>query len=77
VATDAAGNKSYYVIERMCANAGAAVGSNCNLSSASLGADAGTQHYEALSRVGDAYYRVTVRVEGPRNTVAYAQSILK
>ena len=49
VPDDAAGNKSYYVIERMCANPGAAVGSNCNLSSAALGADAGTQHYEALS----------------------------
>jgi type IV pilus assembly protein PilX len=77
VATDEAGNKSYYVIERMCANPGAAVGSNCNLSTAALGADAGTQHYEALSRAGDAYYRVTVRVEGPRNTVAYAQAFLK
>ena len=76
-ATDAAGNTTYYVIERMCANPGAAVGSNCNLSAASLGADAGTQHYEALSRPGDAYYRVTVRVEGPRNTVQYAQAILK
>jgi Tfp pilus assembly protein PilX len=77
VATDEAGNRSYYVIERMCANPGAAVGSNCNLSTAALGADAGTQHYEALSRAGDAYYRVTVRVEGPRNTVAYAQAFLK
>ncbi len=72
-----AGNKVYYVIERMCANAGPAVGSNCNLSAAALGADAGTQHYEALSRVGDAYYRLTVRVEGPRNTVQYAQAFLK
>jgi Tfp pilus assembly protein PilX len=77
VPIDAASNKSYYVIERMCANAGAAVGSNCNLSSAALGADAGTQHYEALVRPGDAYYRVTVRVAGPRKTVAYAQAILK
>ncbi len=65
------------MIERMCANPGAAVGSNCNLSAAGSGADAGTQHYEALVRPGDAYYRVTVRVEGPRNTVAYAQAILK
>lgn len=77
IAADAAGNKVYYVIERMCANPGGAFGNNCNLSSAALGADAGTQHYEALSRVGDAYYRVTVRVEGPRNTVQYAQAILK
>lgn len=77
VGPDVAGNTSYYVIERMCANPGAAVGSNCNLSSAALGADAGTQHYEALSRAGDAFYRVTVRVDGPRNTVQYAQAILK
>ena len=75
--TDAAGNTTYYVIERMCANPGVAVGSNCNLSAAGMGADAGTQHYEALQRPGDAFYRVTVRVEGPRNTVAYAQAILR
>jgi Tfp pilus assembly protein PilX len=74
---DAADNKAYYVIERMCAAAGPAIGPNCNLSSASMGADAGTQHYEGLVRSGDAYYRVTVRVEGPRNTVAYAQAILR
>ena len=29
------------------------------------------------SRPGGAFYRVTVRVEGPRNTVAYAQAILQ
>ena len=74
---DAAGNKVYYVIERMCVGPGLAVGSNCNLSAAALGADAGTQHYEALQRAGDAYYRLTVRVEGPRNTVQYAQAFLK
>jgi type IV pilus assembly protein PilX len=77
IPVDAAGNKSLYVIERMCANPGPAVGNNCNLSNTALGADAGTQHYESLVRPGDAYYRVTVRVEGPRNTVAYAQAILK
>ena len=74
---DAADNKAYYVIERMCANAGPAVGSTCNMSSAGMGADAGTQHYEGLVRPGGAFYRVTVRVEGPRNTVAYAQAILQ
>ena len=77
VPVDAASNKSYYVIERMCANPGLPLGNNCNLSATSLGADAGTQHYEGLVRPGDAYYRVTVRVEGPRNTVAYAQAILQ
>jgi len=77
IPVDAASNKSYYVIERMCANPGLPLGANCNLSSQGLGADAGTQHYEGLVRPGDAFYRVTVRVEGPRNTVAYAQAILQ
>ena len=77
VANDDAGNKSCFVIERMCLNPGAAVGSNCNLSSAAFGADLGTQHYVGLVRPGDAYYRVTVRVEGPRNTVSYAQAMLR
>jgi Tfp pilus assembly protein PilX len=70
-------NKSYYVIERMCGSAGPAINSNCNVSATSLGSDAGTQHYEGLVRTGGAYFRVTVRVEGPRNTVAYAQAILR
>jgi len=74
---DPAGNKSYYVIERMCANSGAATRDKCNLSTGDLGADAGTQHFQGLVRPGDAFYRVTVRVEGPRNTVAYAQAILQ
>ena len=77
VPDDAAGNKSFYVIERMCAAAGAAIPSNCNVAFGSGPADAGTQHYQGLGRPGGAFYRVTVRVEGPRNTVAYAQAILQ
>jgi Tfp pilus assembly protein PilX len=76
VADDIAGNKSYYVIERMCAATGAADARNCNLSTAAA-SEAGTQHYEGLGPAGEPFYRVTVRVEGPRNTVQYAQSILK
>jgi type IV pilus assembly protein PilX len=77
VANDDAGNRSCYVIERMCLNPGAAVGSNCNLATGAFGADPGTEHYVGLIRPGDAFYRVTVRVEGPRSTVTYAQAMLK
>ena len=77
VANDDAGNRSCYVIERMCLNAGAAIASNCNLATGAFGADPGTEHYIGLIRPGDAFYRVTVRVEGPRNTVTYAQAMLK
>jgi type IV pilus assembly protein PilX len=77
VANDDAGNRSCYVIERMCLNAGPAIAANCNLASGAFGADPGTEHYVGLIRPGDAFYRVTVRVEGPRNTVSYAQAMLK
>jgi hypothetical protein len=77
IANDDAGNRSCYVVERMCLAPGPAIRSNCNLATGALGADPGTQHYIGLIRPGDAYYRVTVRVEGPRNTVTYAQAVLK
>jgi type IV pilus assembly protein PilX len=77
IPVDDAGNKSYYVIERMCWTVGAPGKVNCNLSSAAFGADPGTQHYTGLIRPGDAYYRVTIRTEGPRATASYAQAILK
>jgi len=77
LADDDAGNKSYYMIERMCLAAGPPIGSNCNLSSAAFGSDPGTQHYTGLVRPGEAFFRVTVRTEGPRNTVTYAQALLK
>ena len=77
IANDDAGNRSCYVIERMCLNPGAAVAANCNLATGAFGADPGTEHYIGLIRPGDAFYRVTVRVEGPRNTVTYAQAVLK
>jgi type IV pilus assembly protein PilX len=77
IPADAAGNSSYYVIERMCLNPGDALGNNCNLSSSAFGADPGTEHYEGLIRPGNAYFRVTVMVTGPRNTVAYAQAMLQ
>jgi type IV pilus assembly protein PilX len=77
VANDDAGNRSCYVIERMCLTPGAAIAANCNLATGAFGADPGTEHYIGLIRPGDAFYRVTVRVEGPRNTVTYAQAVLK
>ena len=77
IANDDAGNRSCYVIERMCLNPGAAIASNCNLATGAFGADPGTEHYIGLIRPGDAFYRVTVRVEGPRSTVTYAQAVLK
>lgn len=73
VPTDAAGNKAYYVVERMCLAAGPATALDCNVSAPPSGADPGMPRSVGS---GEAFYRVTVRVEGPRNTVTYAQAIL-
>lgn len=76
VPDDTAGNTIRYVIERMCLTTGAAVGNNCNLATMPESA-AGTQHYGEASGPGEAFYRVTVMVTGPRNVVAHAQAILQ
>ena len=60
VPIDAAGNRVYYVVERMCLAPGPANAIDCNASAGSPGA----------------FYRVTVRAEGPRETVTYAQAML-
>lgn len=76
VPDDAAGNAIRYVIERMCLATGPALGSTCNLA-ARPEPEAGTQHYGEAIGSGDAFFRVTVRVTGPRNTVVYAQAMLR
>ena len=77
IANDDAGNRSCYVVERMCLNPGAAIGSNCNLALGSVRRRSRDRALHRIDRPGDAFYRVTVRVEGPRNTVTYAQAMLK
>lgn len=70
----ASGNKVRYVIERMCLNAGAADPANClqppvtGNSSKSSG--------QTVFVEDKVYYRVTVRISGPRNTSSTVQVIL-
>ena len=76
--TDGAGNVVQFVIHRLCANAGAPTsGAGCSVSPAttaqgsSMGA--GIPPLEVATQV---YYRVTARVVGPRNSVAYVQAVV-
>lgn len=76
--TDAQANTIRYVIHRLCPKVGK-VTSNDNLcivnSSASTskeGIDYSNRAIEALQP----YYRVTVRVDGPRNTTSYVQAVV-
>jgi len=87
VGTDSAGNEVRYVLHRMCEASGAATsaGSNCVKASGSGGATGtegstkGTVSYSTLALPASTvvYYRVTVRVLGPRNTLSFVQAMLK
>lgn len=77
---DATGNTVSYFIHRLCAGTGAmtAAGANCveTPSVASAGGYAkrqGAAKFQASSQV---YYRVTIRVQGKRNTVSYVQAFV-
>lgn len=87
VGTDSAGNEVRYVLHRMCEASGATTAANANCVKASgsggaTGADGSTKatvSYSALALPSSTvvYYRVTVRVLGPRNTLAFVQAMLK
>jgi type IV pilus assembly protein PilX len=75
-----AGYTVRYVIHRLCELDGAPVGANCvktNLSSStsSIGPQ-GTVSYSnmAITVPVSTLYRITVRVDGPRNTLSYVQT---
>jgi Tfp pilus assembly protein PilX len=84
--TDAAGNEVRYVIHRLCSVAGPTtaasvscvkVGGGGGSGAASTGTK-GTVTYgsAALPGVSTTYYRVTVRIAGPRNTLSFVQAVL-
>ena len=83
--TDAGGNQVSYVIHRLCDVAGSPTSAtvNCIKSSGAGGtaSDDGTKGVvsygaAALPGTSTVYYRVTVRIVGPRNTVSYVQAVL-
>lgn len=76
---DAAGNVVSYTIHRLCDSVGApaSIGVVCSYSPAyyilNSSQGAGT---EVLNSINQEYYRITIRVDGPRNTVAYTQVVV-
>jgi Tfp pilus assembly protein PilX len=78
---DATGAPVYYIINRLCSIPGSinAPGQSCAYSQASgLGS---TQQVADYSSYGLAvknlvYYRITARVNGPKNTVSYVQAVI-
>jgi type IV pilus assembly protein PilX len=76
---DAAGNVVSYTIHRLCGATGApgALGVNCSYSPATyvITSSQGTGTV-VLNSVNQVYYRITIQVTGPRNTVSYAQAVV-
>ncbi len=77
VMLDFAGNEIRYIIERMCINPGPADLSNCDLTGPKQvpGTTIGDPSQPPLPRFP--FYRVTIRVDGPQNTVSFAQAMLR
>ena len=75
--TDAAGNTVQYVIHRLCAATGAPHLANCARSPAGTNSG-GSQSAGGVAPITNpqVYYRVTTRIQGPRRTVAYIQTIV-
>jgi type IV pilus assembly protein PilX len=64
----------HYVIDRMCLSAGAVDSSSCSLAGSTTDLNGGGDDSPKTSGVELPVYRITMKVTGPRNTVAYLQT---
>ena len=76
---DAAGNVVSYTIHRLCNATGspAQIGTVCSYSPPSyvLNSSQGSGTV-VLNSINQIYYRITIRIAGPRNTVSYTQAVV-
>jgi len=78
VMTDAAtGNTVCYVIERMCTATGPAVAEKCEMIPPKQPYAKEAQQKKGIPLPKIPYYRMTVRVDGPGNSVAFSQAMLR
>jgi Tfp pilus assembly protein PilX len=73
------GNTVSFVIQRLCNAVGdPSTGIGCDASPTVVGSEGGGRGagVPPISIPSQRYYRITVRVAGPRNTVSYVQSIV-
>jgi Tfp pilus assembly protein PilX len=75
---DSAGNSVSFMIQRICAATGSptAAGAGCAQSPTASTAGNNEGAGEEQLAVSAVYYRITVRVEGPRNTMSYVQAVV-
>ncbi len=76
---DASGNLMAFMIQRLCRQVGSRNGNSCAVANGAIvttGSGEGSQDDALTGTATSLYYRITVRVVGPRNTVSYIQSIV-
>jgi type IV pilus assembly protein PilX len=80
--TDVNGNKVKWVITRLCKQVGVAGGTNYCTRPATAATSTAVERGELQAggritrAIASPYYRVIVRVQGPRNTVSYTESLV-
>jgi Tfp pilus assembly protein PilX len=75
-AKDAAGNTVSYVIHRLCDAEGAPEMATCYKAKAGEDGSSHSTGGVPLATSTQVFYRITTRIAGPRNTVAYIQTII-
>lgn len=80
---DAAGNTVVFMVQRLCNGTGAPAGNGCAALPSATAANnsgnnegAGEELIVAATASTAIYYRITVRVNGPRNAVSYVQAVV-
>lgn len=87
---DSAGNRVCYIVNRMCRDVGPITPENCSAAPPSTRSFANSKGIvtaevsykgrdptlESTTMTSSAYYRVTVRIAGPRNNVSFVQAFL-
>ena len=78
---DTSGNTVFYLIHRMCSIPGPINGGGQTCAYSILNQTGSTQSSPDYSSYGlttsvQAYFRITVRVNGPKNTVSYVQAVV-
>lgn len=74
---DANGNQVAYAIHRLCSGTGAPAAANCDASPTSRSGEGGSKsNVPQPSSPSAVYYRITVRVQGPRNATSFIQAVV-
>lgn len=71
---DSQGNKINYVVQRMCNNTGTAASAKCMFGPENIDGSDNSCPTCAIKPKRSLIYRITVKVEGPKNTVSYIQT---